>query len=68
MSGAYTKPAAILDDTFNKQNYSTKFMNLLPSKTQRSCYKREAQTGNKSQRLLDAELEILIALGWDCEQ
>lgn len=48
--------------------HSTKFMNLLPSKTQRSCYKREAQTGNKSQRLLDAELEILIALGWDCEQ
>ena len=51
-----------------KLAHSTKFMNLLPSKTQRSCYKREHQTGVKSQRLLDAELEILMELDWDCSQ
>lgn len=48
--------------------HSSKFMNLLPNKTQKSCYRREMETGVKSQRLLDAELEILIALKWDCEQ
>ena len=47
--------------------HSTKFMNLLPHKTQKSCLRREIETGCKSQRLLDAELEILQSLGWDCE-
>ena len=48
--------------------HSSKFMNLLPNKTQKSCLRREIETNNKSQRLLDAELEILMSLGWDCEQ
>jgi len=48
--------------------HSTKFMSLLPNKTQKSCLRREIETKNKSQRLLDAELEILISLNWDCEQ
>ena len=51
-----------------KLAHSTKFMNLLPHKTQKSCLRREVETGNKSQRLLDAELQILKALNWDCEQ
>lgn len=28
--------------------HSTKFMNLLPSKTLKSCYRRELETGAKS--------------------
>ena len=51
-----------------KMAHSTKFLRLLPEKTLKSCRAREIQTGNKSQRLLDAELEILLALNWDCEQ
>ena len=47
--------------------HSTKYLELLPAKTQSSCHKRAIETNVKSQRLLDAELEILIALGWDCE-
>lgn len=50
-----------------KMAHSTKFMNLLPDKTKKSFYRREIETKVKSQRLLDAELEILEALNWDCE-
>ena len=48
--------------------HSTKFLNLLPNKTLMSCRRREVETGNRSQRLIDAELEILQSLNWDCEQ
>ena len=48
--------------------HSVKFQELLPHKTQQSCKERERATGVRSQRLYDAELEILLALGWDCEQ
>lgn len=48
--------------------HSTKFMNLLPSKSLKVCLRRELETRKKSQKLLDAELEILQTLGWDCEQ
>ena len=51
-----------------KMAHSTKFMKLLPEKTLKSCRQREIQTGTRSQRLLDAELEILKVLDWDCEQ
>ena len=48
--------------------HSTKFLNLLPNKTLMSCRRREIESGNRSQRLIDAELEILQSLNWDCEQ
>lgn len=48
--------------------HSSKFLELLPAKSQQRNLQKGPKPMRKSQRLYDAELKILQELRWDCTQ